>query len=81
MQFKSHGQAIGAFNKNFVKVGSFPGEWGSRLAKMMQDREAGDYRTSSEIGPEIAHDDVQFAEEVLDACKRYLQQYYPEVEL
>lgn len=72
MKFKSHGQAIGAFNKNFVKTGIFSNQWGSRLTKMMGDREAGDYRAKSDIGDQIASEDVQFAEEIVRACKRYL---------
>jgi uncharacterized protein (UPF0332 family) len=73
LQFKSHGQVIGAFNKNFIKTGIFSKDWGARLRKMMEDREAGDYRAKSEIGDQIAREDVQFAEEILKACKEYLK--------
>lgn len=70
--FSSHGQTIGAFNREFVKTGLFPSHFGRRLAKMQMDREAGDYRTHSPIGDKIAQEDVKTAEEILIACQRYL---------
>jgi len=73
LSFSSHSRTIGAFNKHFISTGIFPVEWGSRLTKMMKDREAGDYRTSSEIGEQIAREDVQFADEIVRACKGYLK--------
>ena len=43
------------------------------MTKMMFDREAGDYRAKSEIGDQIALEDIQLAEEILKACKEHLK--------
>jgi len=71
--FSSHGQAIGAFNREFVKTEIFPKHFGRWLIKMQSDREAGDYRTRSPIGEQIAAEDTKMAEEILKACRQYLE--------
>ena len=71
--FSSHGQAIGAFNREFVKTEIFPKHFGRWLIKMQSDREAGDYRTRSPIGEQIAIEDTKMAEEIFDLCSRYLE--------
>jgi uncharacterized protein (UPF0332 family) len=65
LSFSSHGQAIGAFNREFVKTKLFPKHFGRWLIKMQNDREAGDYRTHSPIGYQIAAEDIAMAEEIL----------------
>lgn len=72
----SHGQAIGAFNREFVKTEIFPKHFGRWLIKMQSDREAGDYRTRSPIGEQIAAEDTKMAEEVFDSCRQYLESAY-----
>jgi hypothetical protein len=42
------------------------------LSKIFRDRDAGDYRTSSQVPELIAREDVQFAEQILKQCKEYL---------
>lgn len=73
MSFSSHTQTIGAFNREFVKTELFPSYFGKRLVKMQMDREAGDYRTHSPIGKIIALEDVKMAEEILGACRQFLE--------
>jgi uncharacterized protein (UPF0332 family) len=72
MSFSRHGQTIGAFTRYFVKQGHFPKDYGKVLTKMQRDREAGDYRAKSEISEQIAREDVTFAEEIIEACRKYL---------
>jgi len=72
LTFSSHAQTIGAFNREFVKTGLFPREFGRRLMKMQTDREAGDYRATSPIGQTIAQDDVVAATEFLNSCRCFL---------
>jgi uncharacterized protein (UPF0332 family) len=74
--YSSHGQAIGAFNREFVKTEIFPKHFGRWLIKMQSDREAGDYRTRSPIGEQIAAEDTKMAEEVFDSCRQYLESAY-----
>jgi len=76
LTFSTHGQTIGAFNREFVKQGLFPKHYSRRLAKMQADREAGDYRTRSPIEAQIAAEDVQFADEILSACRKYIGSLY-----
>ena len=75
LSFSSHGQTIGAFNREFVKTGLFPKESGRRLMKMQTDREAGDYRATSPFGEEIAREDVVAAGEFLGWCRSFLEQH------
>ena len=76
LTFSSHGQAIGAFNREFVKTEIFPKPFGRWLIKMQSDREAGDYRTRSPIGEQIAIEDTKMAEEIFELCSRYLEIAY-----
>lgn len=71
--FSRHGQAIGAFNREFVKTKISPKHFGRWLIKMQNDREAGDYRTHSPIGDQIAAEDIQMAEEILKLCRQFLE--------
>ena len=73
LTFSSHGQAIGAFNREFVKTEIFPKHYGRWLIKMQNDREAGDYRTRSPIGEQIATEDMKMAEDILEECRKYLE--------
>lgn len=73
LRFKSHGQVIGGFNKHFVQKGIFPPEYGKRLTKIFRDRESGDSRANTEIADQIASEDFQFADEIVQACKGYLK--------
>ena len=73
MSFSSHAQTIGVFNREFVKTKLFPSYFGRRLVKMQMDREAGDYRTHSPIGETIAKEDIIMAEEILIACRQFLE--------
>jgi uncharacterized protein (UPF0332 family) len=76
LTFSSHGQAIGAFNREFVKTQLFPKHFGRWLIKMQSDREAGDYRTRSPIGEQIAIEDTKMAEEIFQLCRQYLENAY-----
>ncbi|MDI6740852.1 MAG: HEPN domain-containing protein [Candidatus Edwardsbacteria bacterium] len=73
LAFSSHGQAIGAFNREFVKSGLFPADFGRKLVKMQSDREAGDYRTLSPIGREVAQGDIEDARMILEHCRNYVE--------
>ena len=76
LTFSSHGQAIGTFNREFVKTEIFPKNFERWLIKMQNDREAGDYRTRSPIGEQIANEDAKMAEEIFKLCRQYLESAY-----
>jgi len=71
--FSSHAQTIEAFNREFVKTGIFPRDFGRRLAKMQRDREAGDYRATAPFGEAVAREDVAIAGDFLASCQSYLE--------
>jgi len=73
LALSGHGQTLVAFNREFVKTGVFPREFGARLARMERDRQAGEYHATSIISDTIAREDVAMAAEVLAACRRYLE--------
>jgi uncharacterized protein (UPF0332 family) len=73
--FSSHAQSIGAFNKQFVKTGIFPKDFGRILVKIQMDRENADYRVSAAISEELARDDVTKAKEILKECQNYLAEH------
>jgi hypothetical protein len=41
--FSSHAQTIGAFNRDFVKTGTFPKEFTRMIQGLFEDRQTGDY--------------------------------------
>jgi len=76
LSFSRHGQTVGAFNREFVKTGVFPREFGRRLNKMQTDREAGDYLAPVPIQERVARDDVAMAAEFLESCRRFLEAFF-----
>jgi hypothetical protein len=73
LKFSSHAQTLGAFNREFIKPGLFPKGYGTRLRLLFKHRQEADYIAFSPLSESIAREDVQFAEEILNACKRYLK--------
>lgn len=41
--YKSHKQAIGNFNMNYIRTGIFPREFGHQIAKAQEKRHSSDY--------------------------------------
>jgi uncharacterized protein (UPF0332 family) len=52
--FSSHGQVIGAFNREFVKTGIFPSGFSRQITGLFEDRQAGDYDPAPSITSEAA---------------------------
>ena len=71
--FSSHSQTISMFNKEFVKSGLFPKDFGRLLVKMQMDRETADYRVATGINEDRAREDIETAKKILAACHQYLQ--------
>lgn len=73
LKFSGHALTLGAFNRDFVKPGLLPMDFGTRLRLLFKHRQEADYIAFSPLSESIAREDVQFAEEIVRACKRYLK--------
>ena len=73
LSYTSHGQTLGAFNREFVKTGIFPSDTFRKLQRLFEDRQVGDYDWSTSIDKETAAKDIDEAEWLVDACLEYLE--------
>jgi uncharacterized protein (UPF0332 family) len=72
MVFSSHGQTIGAFNKEFIKSGIFPSNFSKILYELFEDRHTGDYNVIFHIEEEKAQSNIYNAEKIINSIKEYL---------
>jgi uncharacterized protein (UPF0332 family) len=73
IDFKRHKDVIGYFNKEYVATDVFPRELGRRLGTLKQYREKSDYDDFYIASKEIAIEQVETANLVLDKVKEYLK--------
>ena len=73
IDFKRHKDVIGYFNKEYVATGVFPRELGQRLGTLKQYREKSDYDDFYIASKEIAIEQIETANLVLDKVKEYLK--------
>jgi uncharacterized protein (UPF0332 family) len=71
--FSSHAQAIGRFNKDFVRSEIFPREFTAILTRLFEDRQSGDYDVAGAISEEEARRDVSDARTIVGAVTAYLE--------
>jgi len=71
--FSSHGQLLGAFNREFVKTNEFPPDTYRRLQRLFEDRQTGDYDWAAQIDEETAKQDLEDAEQIIELCRKYLE--------
>lgn len=76
LHFSSHGQTIGEFNREFIKTQKFPASFSETLKKLFRERQIGDYDIESYLDATIAQEDLEKAEEIIDACEIYLAKIY-----
>jgi uncharacterized protein (UPF0332 family) len=72
LSFSSHSQAIGAFNREFVKTGVFPGDTARKIQRLFEDRQTADYDWSIHVDEATASEDVRDAEWLVKACREYI---------
>jgi uncharacterized protein (UPF0332 family) len=72
LAFSSHSQALGGFNKHFVKTGIFPKETTRSLQRLFEDRQIADYDWITTVDAETGREDVEAAEQIVEACAKYL---------
>ena len=71
LTFSKHAQVIGAFNKEFIKTGVFPKDFTKILTRLYEDRQTGDYSYTEFPDEETTAQDIEDAQRVLSACKKY----------
>lgn len=76
LHFSSHGQTIGEFNREFIKTKEFPSSFSETLTKLFRERQIGDYDIESYLDADIAKEDLEEAEKIIDACETYLAKIY-----
>jgi hypothetical protein len=76
LHFSSHGQTIGAFNREFIKTNILPASFTKMIEKLFNERQTGDYDFESYIDGYIAQEDLEHADNILNACEEYLAKIY-----
>ena len=73
MVFSSHAHVLGAFNREFVKAGSFSADAFRTLQRLFDDRQSADYNWTVDIDHETAGRDVEDARTIVEACCSHLE--------
>lgn len=76
MHFSSHGQVIGAFNKEFIKTGIFPSTFTRIIQNLFEERQIGDYDFENEISSVDADRILIDTQTIINECKKYLIENY-----
>ncbi len=75
LAFSSHGQTLGAFNREFVKTGRLPAHAFRKIQKLFEDRNIGDYDPSAMVDSETAKRDVADAEWIVEEIRLLLKEH------
>ena len=73
-RFSSHGQAIGAFGRDYIRTQKLPTHLHAYLMKTFNLRSVGDYDPEQVVTIEEAKESIAQAEEFLAETRRYLSQ-------
>lgn len=72
LAFSSHGQVIGAFNREYVKTGIFPAEFAGVLQELFEARQLSDYDPLPAISLEDAQSHIASAEKMVESISTFL---------
>ncbi len=75
LSFSSHSQALGGFNKHFVKTEIFPLGTTRKLQRLFEDRQVADYDWIHTVDAETADEDVRAASDIVSACAEYIAKH------
>jgi len=73
LSFSSHGQVIGAFNREFIKTNVFPKEFSAVIQTLFDDRQIGDYGIFIKTKKNTALDHLDKAEQLVTAIREFLK--------
>lgn len=77
LSFSSHGQTLGAFNREVVKPGLLPPETFTKIQRLFQDRQTGDYDVSKSLDLDTGRRAVEDATWLVDECRRLIDEHEP----
>jgi uncharacterized protein (UPF0332 family) len=73
LSFSSHGQTLGAFNREVVKPGLLPPETFTKVQRLFQDRQTGDYDVSKSLDLNTGKRAVEDATWLVAECRRLIE--------
>ena len=73
LSYSSHGQLIGAFNREFIKTGIFPKDFSAVIQALFDDRQIGDYGVFIKISKSTAIEHIKKAENMVEAIRLFLK--------
>jgi uncharacterized protein (UPF0332 family) len=71
-RFSSHGQAIGAFGREFIKTEKLPTRLHAALKEAFDLRSSGDYDPSGDVTVEDARESIANAHDFINTVRTYL---------
>lgn len=72
LTYSTHSQTIGAFNKEYVKNNIFPKEFTSKIQRLFDNRQLGDYDVYKRITKDMAEIDIQNAKIIIERIVEYI---------
>lgn len=72
LSFSKHSAVISAFNQHFVKTKVFPKGFSRLISRLFRERQIGDYDFDLSITESDAQGDIEAAEIILQAVRKYL---------
>jgi uncharacterized protein (UPF0332 family) len=73
LSFSSHGQTLGAFNREIVSAGLVPKDAFRRLQRLFADRQTGDYSATKSIEQSNAESNIADAEWIVSQCRQMVE--------
>ncbi|MBR1635474.1 MAG: HEPN domain-containing protein [Lachnospiraceae bacterium] len=73
--FKSHGQCIGAFNKDYIHTGIFPVEFGKKIKEAQDVRHSSDYDDFYIVSVESTKKQIENAKDIVVVIDKYIQSF------
>jgi Uncharacterized conserved protein related to C-terminal domain of eukaryotic chaperone, SACSIN len=77
LSYSSHGQVIGAFNREFIKTDIFPKNYSAVIQALFDDRQIGDYGIFVKISKSAAREHINKAEKMVEAIRLFLELLEP----
>jgi uncharacterized protein (UPF0332 family) len=72
LSYSSHGQTLGAFNRELVRTGRLPPETFLYLQQLFSNRQRGDYDVISPLDRDTAEQDIAHAEWIVLKCEELI---------
>lgn len=72
LSYSSHGQVIGAFNREFIKTGVFPKKYTTVVQALFDDRQISDYGIFVKISKSTASEHICKAKEMIEVIRLYI---------